>query len=189
MRYRPILAAAAAAAVALSLPADAAATKKLDGKKTKSLSFSLTSSPQSNDANLATDFVDEVKTTSLSRPDMGACPESRCLSYSFVYKPAKGVKRGPFSVKISWTLPGQDYDLYVIQDGGDVGHCGASAGTTETVVIPYPVPKKTYTIVVDQYRAAPDTVKGTVAFPATDKVGSTAPADPDGKGLPVNCGL
>jgi hypothetical protein len=189
MRYRPILAAAAAATVALSMHADASGLKKLDGKKTKTLTFALASSPQSNDTNLATDFTDEVKPTSASRPDMATCPESRCLSYSFVYKPAKHVKKGPFSVKIAWAIPGQDYDLYVLQDGGDVGHCGASAGTSETVVVPFPQPKKTYTVVVDQYRAAPDTVTGTVSFPATDEVGSSVPGDPDGTGLPVNCGL
>jgi hypothetical protein len=188
MHYRPILAAAAAVAVVVSLPADAA-TKKLDGKKTKSLSFELTSSPQSNDANLATDVVDEVRQTPVSRPDMAACPESRCLSYAFRYKPAKGVKKGPFSVKINWTIPGQDYDLYVIQDGVDVGHCGASAGTSEIVVVPFPVPGKVYNVVVDQYRSLPDAVTGSVTFPAKDAVGDTAPGDPDGLGLPVNCGL
>lgn len=189
MRNRPILAAAAAAALALSWPAHAASTKTLDGKKTKSLTFSLTSSPQTNDTNLVTDFTDLAKTTPVSRPDIASCPASRCLSYSFVYKPAKGVKKGPFSVKIAWTLPGQDYDLYVLQDGGDVGHCGASAGTSETVVVPFPVAKKTYTVVVDQYRALPDTVKGTVAFPATDKPATTVPGNVDSVFLPVNCGL
>ena len=189
MRYRPILAAAAAATVALSMHADASGLKTLDGKKAKSLSFELASAPQSNDTNLVTDQTDDVKPTPVSRPDMGACPESRCLSYSFVYKPAKGVKKGPFSVKISWTLPGQDYDLYVIQNGVDVGHCGASAGTSEVVVIPFPVAKKTYTVVVDQYRSVPDTVSGTVSFPAKDQVGSTAPGTADSIGLPVNCGL
>jgi hypothetical protein len=188
MHHRPILAAAAAVAVVLSLPADAA-TKKLDGKKTKSLSFELASSPQSNDANLATDVVDLVRQTPISRPDMAACPDSRCLSYSFRYKPAKGVKKGPFSVKIAWTLPGQDYDLYVVQDGADVGHCGASAGTSEVVVVPFPVPGKVYTVVVDQYRSLPDTVTGTVAFPATDKAATTVPSTVDEAFLPANCGL
>ena len=189
MRYRPILAVAAAAAVAVSLPSHASGVKKLDGKKTTSLSFKLASSPQDNDANLATDLVDDVKPTPVSRPDMAACPKTRCLSYSFVYKPAKGVKHGPFSVKISWTIPGQDYDLYVVQGTNVVDQCGASAGTSETVVIPFPQAKKTYTVVVDQYRSVPDTVQGTVSFPAKDKVAATVPADPDAKGLPVNCGL
>ena len=188
MRYRPLLAAAAAAGLALSIPAHAA-TKTLDGQKTKKLTFSLASSPQSNDANLATDFSDEVKTTSASRPDMATCPKTRCLSYTFKYKPATGVKKGPFSVKIAWTVPGQDYDLYIAEDGGVVGECGAPAGTSEIVVVPFPAKGKKYTVVVDQYRAVPDTITGTVSFPATDKVGSSAPGDPDGKGLPVNCGL
>ena len=188
MRIRLILAAGAAAAVAATtLPSHAAGAPVLDGKKKKSLSFSLASSPQDNDPNLVTDQV--PTTTPVSRPDMAACPASRCLTYSFVYKPAKGVRSRPFSVKIAWTIPGQDYDLYVIQDGGDVGHCGASAGTSEVVVIDAPVKGKTYKVVIDQYRAGPDTVTGKVAFPATDKVGSTAPSTLDDSGLPTNCGL
>jgi hypothetical protein len=188
MRTRLILAAGAAAAVAVAaLPSQAAGTKVLDGKKTKALTFSLATSPQDNDVDLVTDQV--PATTPVSRPDMASCPASRCLSYSFVYKPAKGVKAGPFSVKISWTIPGQDYDLYVIQDGGDVGHCGASAGTSEVVDIATPVKGKTYKVVIDQYRAGPDTITGKIAFPATDKVGSAAPSTLDDNGLPTNCGL
>jgi hypothetical protein len=190
MRIRLILAAGAAAAVAATtLPSHAAGSPVLDGKKKKSISFSLKSSPQDNDPNLATDLTDLVVQSPISRPDMGNCPASRCLSYSFVYKPAKGVRPGPFSVKIAWTIPGQDYDLYVIQNGGDVGHCGASAGTSEVVVIDAPMKGKTYKVVVDQYRAGPDTITGKVAFPATDKVGSTAPSAADDSGLPTNCGL
>ncbi|HET7311912.1 MAG TPA: hypothetical protein VFJ17_11375 [Mycobacteriales bacterium] len=190
MRTRLILAAGAAAAVAAAtVPSQAAGAKVLDGKKTKSLSFNLATSPQTNDYNLVTDFTDLAAQTPVSRPDMGNCPATRCLSYSFVYKPAKGVKPGPFSVKISWTIPGQDYDLYVIQDGGDVGHCGASAGTSEVVDIMTPVKGKTYKVVIDQYRAGPDTITGKVAFPATDKVGSTAPSVADDNGLSLNCGL
>lgn len=190
MRTRLILAAGAASAVAVAaLPSQAAGAKVLDGKKTKALTFSLAASPQDNDYNLVTDFTDLVAQSPVSRPDMGNCPASRCLSYSFVYKPAKGVKPGPFSVKISWTIPGQDYDLYVIQDGGDIGHCGASAGTSEVVEIPAPIKGKTYKVVIDQYRAGPDTITGKVAFPATDHVGSTAPSVADDNGLPLNCGL
>jgi hypothetical protein len=190
MRYRLILATGAAAAVAAAaLPSHAAGTPVLDGKKTKTLSFKLASSPQDNDANLVTDVTDLAAQTPVSRPDMGNCPASRCLSYTFVYKPAKRVKPGPFSVKIAWTIPGQDYDLYVIQDGGDIGHCGASAGTSEVVVIDNPIKGKTYKVVVDEFRAGPDTITGKVAFPATDKVGSTAPSTADDQGLPTNCGL
>lgn len=190
MRTRLILAAGAAAAVAVAaLPSQAAGAKVLDGKKTKALTFSLASSPQDNDTNQVTDITDLVASSPISRPDIANCPASRCLTYSFVYKPAKGVKPGPFSVKISWTIPGQDYDLYVVQDGGDVGHCGASAGTSEVVDITSPIKGKTYKVVIDEYRAAPDTVTGKVAFPATDQVGSTAPSTLDDAGLPTNCGL
>jgi hypothetical protein len=190
MRIRLILAAGAAAAVAATtLPSQAAGTPVLDGKKKKSLSFTLASSPQDNDSNLATDLTDLVAPTPVSRPDMAKCPASRCLSYSFVYKPAKRVRPGPFSVKISWTIPGQDYDLYVIQNGGDVGHCGASAGTSEVVVIDTPMKGKTYKVVIDQYRAGPDSITGKVAFPATDKVSSAAPSTADDNGLPTQCGL
>jgi hypothetical protein len=190
MRIRLILAAGVTAAVAAAaLPSHAAGTPVLDGKKTKALTFSLATSPQDNDSNFATDFTDLVAPTPVSRPDMANCPASRCLSYSFVYKPAKGVRPGPFSVKISWTIPGQDYDLYIIQNGGDVGHCGASAGTSEVVVIDAPMKGKTYKVVVDQYRAGPDTITGKVAFPATDKVSTSAPSTADDNGLPTQCGL
>lgn len=188
MRYRrPLLAAAAAVAVAAALPAHAA-TKKLDGKKTTHLTFSAAASPQDHDSDLVTDLA-PVDTPLGLRPDFAHCPKTRCLTYSFVYKPAKHVKPGPFSVKVSWTIPGQDYDLYVLQKGIDVGHCGASAGTSEVVVVANPVRGKTYQVVVDEYRAGPDTVHGSITFPAKDAVGSTAPPTFDAAGLPVNCGL
>src|SRR4051812_1284754 len=189
MRHRLILPAGVAGAFAVAVVPAHAGPKTLDGKKSKSLAFSLTSSPQSNDTNLVTDLTDLAVTTPVSRPDMANCPASRCLSYSFIYKPARGVRPGRLSVKISWTIPGQDYDLYVIQNGGDVGHCGASAGTSEVVVIDAPVKNKTYKVVIHQYRAAPDTVTGKVSFPAVDKIGATAPGQLDDNGLPTNCGL
>jgi hypothetical protein len=183
--HRPLVTIAAAAALLAALPAHAGGVKTLDGKKTKAISFSLASSPQSNDTNLVTDQVPTA--TPLSRPaNIADCPKTRCLSYSFRFKPAKGVKYGPFSAKISWTIPGQDYDLYVVENGADVGHCGASAGQSEVVVIPAPAKGKLYTIVVDEYRALPDTVTGSVSFPAKDAVGSTVPEPPV---IPTNCGL
>jgi hypothetical protein len=188
MRYhRPLVTIAAIAAAALALPDHAGGVKTLDGKKTKALTFSLSSSPQTNDTNLVTDQVPTA--TPISRPDnIAKCPKTRCLFYSFKFKPAKGVKNGPFSAKISWTIPGQDYDLYVVENGADVGHCGASAGTSETVIIPAPTKGKVYTIVVDEYRALPDTVSGTVTFPTKATIPNTVPAL-DGAGLPTNCGL
>jgi len=189
MRYhRPLVTIAAAAAVIAALPAHAGGVKTLDGKKTTALTFSLSSSPQDNDASTVADVPNAVgQKTPFDRPDIGHCPKTRCLSYAFKYKPAKGVKPGPFSVKISWTIPGQDYDLYIVQNGTDVGHCGASAGTSEVVVIPAPSKNKVYTVVIDEFRAGPDTVKGAISFPAKDAVGSTT-KDPTGI-VPIDCGL
>ena len=187
MRYRSLAAAASVAAICAALPAHAAGVKTLDGKKTKALTFSLASSPQENDTSNIGDVANAAgQSTPFDRPDVGHCPKTRCLSYTFKYAPAKGVKPGPFSVKISWTIPGQDYDLYIIQNGSDVGHCGASAGTSEVVVIPA-IKGKVYTVVVDQYRALPDTVTGSISFPAKDKVASTT-GDPTGV-IPIDCGL
>jgi hypothetical protein len=187
MRYRHLVTVAAVAAAVAALPAHAGAMKTLDGKKTKALTFSLKSSPQENDTTLAGDVASIVgQHTPFDRPDFAKCPKTRCLSYSFKYKPAKGVKPGPFSAKISWTIPGQDYDLYIIQNGADVGHCGASAGTSEIVVIPTPTKNKVYTVVVDQFRAAPDTITGSVTFPAKDSVAKKS-GDPEQE--PVDCGL
>lgn len=187
MRYRPLMALAATAAVIAALPAHAAGVKTLDGKKVKALTFSLASSPQENDDALVGDVVHEASSTPtpFDRPDYSKCPKTRCLTYSFRYKPAKGVKPGPFSAKISWTIPGQDYDLYVYQGTSNVGQCAASAGTSETVVVPG-VKNKIYTIVIDEFRAAPDTVKGSVTFPAKDQVSNTVPGIP---GELVNCGF
>lgn len=188
MRYhRPLVAVAAAAAVIAALPAHAGGVKTLDGKKTKALTFALKSSPQENDTSLVGDVAGFAgQNTPFTRPDYAHCPKTRCLSYSFVYKPAKGVKPGPFSVKISWTIPGQDYDLYVIENGGDAGHCGASAGNSETVVVGAPARGKVYTVVVDEYRSAGDTINGSITFPAKDSVTKTT-GDPEQE--PVDCGL
>jgi hypothetical protein len=187
MRYRPMMALAATAAVIAAMPAHAAGTKTLDGKKVKAITFSLKSSPQENDTTLAGDVAGIAGVhTPFDRPNFAKCPKTRCLSYSFKYKPAKGVKPGPFSVKISWTIPGQDYDLYVIENGADVGHCGASAGTSEVVVIPMPTKNKVYTVVVDEFRAGPDTITGSATFPAKNSVAKKT-GDPEQEA--IDCGL
>ena len=191
MRYhRPLVTIAAAAAVIAALPAHAGGMKTLDGKKTKVLTFSGTGSPQDNDANLVADQGGPNAPGSNPRPsDYGHCPKTRCLSWSFVYKPAKGVKRGPFSARIDWTLPGQDYDIYVIDKKlGNVGQCGASAGQSEYVTVPSPVPGHTYTVVVDEYRSLPDTVKATVSFPAVNYA-PVAPVPDTLVIVPFACGL
>jgi hypothetical protein len=187
MRARTPLVVAAAAAVLAAVPAHAA-TPTLDGKKTKVLTFKSASSPQTNDSDLVTDFADPAGIP--ARPDDYAkCPKTRCLSWTFVYKPAKHVKRGPFSVKIGWTVPVEDFDLYVIDTKyGEVGHCGASAGTSEYVLVDLPIPGHKYMVVVDQYRAGPDTVTATVSFPAV-AAKPAAPAPGSVEGFPVACGL
>ena len=166
MRARHTVVLAAAAAVVAALPAHAS-TPTLDGKKTTVLNFSAASSPQDNDANLVADQGGPNAPGANPRPaDYAKCPAPRCLTFSFVYKPAKGVKPGPFSAKLTWTAPVEDYDLYVLDSKyGDVGHCGASAGTSEFVSVDAPVPGHKYLVVVDQYRAVPDTVKVQVSFP------------------------
>jgi hypothetical protein len=189
MHYRRHLATiAAVAATALALPAHAGGVKTLDGKKTKALTFALKSSPQENDTTLIGDVASLVdQKTPFDRPaDYSKCPKTRCLSYSFKYKPAKGVKPGPVSVKISWNIPGQDYDLYVIENGALAGQCAASAGTSEVVVLPSPTKNRIVTVVVDEFRAAPDTVSGQVTFPAKDIIKKTS-GDP--QGAPIDCGL
>jgi len=188
MRARHTIVLAAAAAVVAALPAHAA-TPTLDGKKTKTLHFSAASKAQDNDSNLVTDLANPGLPVSPRPDDYAKCPAARCIAWSFVYKPAKGVKRGPFSVKINWTLPGQDYDLYVLDSKyGDVGHCGASAGQGEYVFVDAPVPGHKYLVVVDQYRAAPDTVTATVSFPAVS-FKPAAPVPADAGGFPVACGF
>jgi len=184
MRYRPMMTLAATAAVIAAMPAHAAGVKTLDGKKVKTLTFAdKITSPQENDK----DFV------ALSASDRTACAEPRCTKFSFRYLPAKGVKRGPFSVKISWSNPAEDYDLYVVQDnGGTVGQCGAGAGTSEAVVIAKPLPKHVYTIVVDHYRALPDTVAVNVQFPTQLKIATTVPSPVENNRVfaePWNCAL
>ena len=191
MRARTPLVLATALAVAAALPAHAKGTPTLDGKKTKTLTFKGTASPQDNDANLLGDQGAPNPPGTNPRPDdYGHCPAARCMTFPFVYKPAKGVKRGPFSARIDWTLPAEDFDLYVIDTKyGDVGHCGASAGKGEYVVIDQPVPGHKYLIVVDEYRAAPDTVTATVSFPAA-KISPVVPGAPSTVAIfPFSCGL
>jgi hypothetical protein len=182
MRYRPILAVAAAAALVATLPAHAGGIKTLDGKKVKSLTFSdVVSAPQDNDKDFA----------STSSSDRTVCTPPRCSKFTFLFKPAKGVKYGAFSAKITWTYPVEDYDLYIVQDNaGDVGHCGAGAGTSEVVVISDPMPGHKYTVVIDHYRAVPDTVTATVTFPAASKVATAVPDSVDSKSIePIDCGI
>jgi hypothetical protein len=178
MRIRPIIATLATAGVAIAaLPAHAS-TKTLDGKSHKSLSFTdKVTAPQDNDK----DFVG-------GNSDRTACSQPRCAKFTFIYKPARGVRKGPLSVRIAWTAPVEDYDLYVLDNGALVAQCGAGAGTSEVAVVSEPVSGHKYTIVIDHYRAIPDTVTATATFPAKNSVKTTVP--PSAEAVePINCGL
>lgn len=190
MRARHTVVLAAAAALLAALPAHAS-TPTLDGKKTKVLTFKGASTPQDNDANVVADQGGPNAPGSNPRPDDYAkCSAARCLTWSFVYKPAKGVKRGPFSAKLAWTFPVEDYDLYVLDAKyGDVGHCGASAGTAEYVNVDTPVPGHKYLVVVDEYRALPDTVSVTVSFPGVPFKAATPVAPNNVAVFPFACGV
>ena len=180
MRVRPFLAVAAAAALVATIPAHAKGPsyKILDGKKVKTLTFSdKITAPQDNDKDIA------------STSDRTNCAAPRCAKYTFIYKPAKGVKRTPFSVRIAWTYPVEDYDLYVVQDnGGTVGQCAGGTGTSELAIITSLAPGHKYTVVIDHARARPDTVTATVQFPTAEKMPTTAPAAVDSKQA-TNCTL
>jgi hypothetical protein len=179
MRYhRSLVTIAAAAAVIGALPAHAGGIKTLDGKKVKALTFAdKVASPQDNDQDLV----------SLTDSDRTRCSPPRCAKFAFRFAPAKGVKSRNFSVKITWTYPVEDYDLYVVQNkAGTVGQCAAGAGTSETVVVNGAVPRRVYTVVVDHYRTLPDTVDVSVTFPAKDSVQDVT-GDPGGQ--PTDCGL
>lgn len=185
MKTRLVTATVLAGALALSVSGAQAATPVLDGKKVKTLTLKSTPTAQDNDADLVTGLVDG--------PERVACSAPRCARLPFVFKPAKGVK-GDLAFTTSWTVPGEDMDLYVAQilkDGSatEVAHCGASAGTKETLVLPASTFKagKTYALIVDFYRTTGQSVTSTVTFPSSAKAPATLPADSDALG--ANCGL
>ena len=184
MRTRLLATALVCGGLALSQTAQAA-TASLDGKKVKKLTATFSPGAQDNDP----DFVlDSVKPK-----DRVACDTSRCGTLPFVYKPAKGVK-GDLVFTITWTVPGQDFDLYVVEYAKDgsrsqLATCGSFAGTSEKVVVPSTdlKPGKKYGLLVDYYRTAgTDKVTGTVEFPASATLKSLPT---DSAGLATGCGL
>jgi len=183
MRVRPFLAVAAAAALVATMPAHAKGPsyQTLDGKKTKTLTYTdKVTAPQDND---------QDSTQLLGGPNRWDCSAPRCAKFTFVYKPAKGVKKAPFSVRIAWTYPVEDYDLYVVPDNGDKpAQCGGGVGTSELVIDTDLFPGHKYTIVIDHYRALPDTVTATVKFPTTETMPTTVPAKADSLES-TNCNL
>ena len=185
MKTRLIAAAGLAGALALALPSAQAGTAVLDGKKVQKLTLEASPTAQSNDKDLA----------SLSGPERVACTAPRCARLPFVYKPAKGVT-GNLAFVASWSIPAEDYDLYVAElakDGSasEIAHCGAAAGTSEKIELAPDAFKagKTYALIIDFYRSSgTQKVTGTVSFPGSAGVKSTVPAAVDSQ-QPINCSL
>ena len=164
--------------------ADAAATKTLDGKKVKSITWTATAGAQENDPDLV----------SLDGPERVECEPPRCAKFPFVFAPAKGVSATGLMFTATWSVPVHDIDLYVASIGKDgsyseLGHCGTFGGTTEKVFLPRSAfkPGKKYAVIVDFYRTTSDTVTAKAEFPGTNSIKSTVPAQVDSL-QPVNCG-
>jgi len=175
MRRLPLLLTAIVAAVS-ALPAQGAAAPALDGKKVKGFAFTAAaSSPQQHLlAETVENPVDAEPTTE--------CVAPRCYAIPFTVAPAKGLNpKTPLSAQIAWTLPTSRFWLELVDVGKKTPNIKAAcfsyyvtAGTKATVRVPSIKPGKYAIWVTVQQLAAPDTVTGSVAFPATH----TVPANP-----------
>lgn len=171
MRRLPLLLTALVAAVS-ALPAQGAAAPVLDGKKAKSFAFTTTvSAPQQHLlAETVANPVDAEPTTS--------CVAPRCYEFPFVVKPAKGLNpKTPLSAEVSWTLPTSRFWLVLMdlnkKTPVEKARCSTfyvTGGTSAVVRVNSIKPGRYAAWVTVQQLAAPDTVKGTVAFPATHTV-------------------
>jgi hypothetical protein len=189
MKIRVLAAVGVAGALALSHSgAQAAAVPVLDGKKTKKLSVTFTPAPQAHDSDF---FTDSLK----ANADRTNCTAPRCGWLPFVFKPAKGVKGG-VAFTLTWSAPGEDMDLYVVEvakdgtSGGQLADCGAAAGSSERIQLSSSdfKPGKKYALLADFYRSTGGKVTATVAFPGTTPIKSTVPGPLDSV-QSVNCGL
>jgi hypothetical protein len=200
MRARLVVLPAVVAGLVLSLSGAEAATKTLDGKKVKSLSFSANGGAQDNDAWLAYDVVSEASQSaadSLPAPVKRVQPEDckapTCASLDFIYKPAKGIKGG-LMFTAAWSSTASDIDLYVLQyerDGSktEIGHCGQSGSTSEKVYIaPEDLkPGRHYAMVMQFFRSANETATGTVRINVPSTIPNTLSLPGIGDPLNLNC--
>lgn len=187
MRPRLIALAVAAVTMIAAMPSDAA-TKTLDGNKVKKITFKGTSGPQAEgDTEQVTEAPDPITDASFRY----GCKPPRCVRTDFVFKPYKG-KKGNILFKVSWTTPGTDVDLFLIDKKSNTGieSCGAGAGLSETFVIPSSRLKagKTYTVIADWYHTAGDSLTGVIEFPTRAKTTEEVPAQAEVL-YPINCGL
>ena len=180
-----LVSAAVGGLVLSQVAAEASGPPQLDGKARKTLTATFSPKAQDNDKDVA------------STADKTECSDARCGRLPFVFKPARGV-RGNLSLKISWTLPGEDFDLYlaeIAKDGSysELANCGTFGGTSERIVVAGSdlKPGHKYALVADFFRATgADKVTGTVSFPSTDTIKKVVPASAEkGAGINVNCGL
>ena len=188
LSLRPVVGVALLASLAVAHSgAQAATPPTLDGKKVKTLTATFSPKQQDNDADIA----------SITSSDRTECAATRCGRLPFVFKPAKGVK-GNVAFTINWSVPGQDFDLYVAEIAKDGSYsqlesCGTFAGTSEKIQLPGSdfKPGKKYALVADYYRATgTDKLTATVAFPGDAHIATTVPAAAeDGSGFKVDCGL
>jgi len=92
MRARNTIVLAAAAALLAAVPAHAG-TPTLDGKKTKTLTFSGATTPQDNDTNLVGDQGGPNPPGTNPRPDdYGHCPAARCMTSAGHRMPSERVE-------------------------------------------------------------------------------------------------
>jgi hypothetical protein len=180
MRARLVLTLGAAVAVAAaSLPAEAA-PPTLDGKKVRKITKTAPGGVQDHDQD----------NLSLDPQYRTQCAMPRCYRLDFIYKPAKNVK-GNILLKITWTNPASDFDLYFSDEKkAERAHCGGAAGLGEMLVVRTSGLKagRKYTLVADFFRSVNDTVTATVEFPTKTTQGTTVPEDFDTL-LPTNCVL
>ena len=163
-----------------------AATKTLDGKKTKKLSITASGGAQDHDSDLVTGLV--------SGGDRTECEMPRCARLEFTYLPAKGVKNGDLMFTATWSNPASDIDLYVgevAKDGSssELTHCAGAGTASEKVFIPKAdlKPGKKYVLVLDFFRSLNETVTGTVEIGVPNSIKTTVPAAADGKVQNINC--
>jgi hypothetical protein len=170
----PLVLTAIVTAVA-ALPAQGAGTPVLDGRKSTTYAFSANvADPQVHVlAETAENPVDGEPTTE--------CVAPRCHAFPFTVSPARGLNpKTPLSVEISWTLPSSRFWLVIVDLNKRVptekARCATfyvTAGTSAVVRLSSIKPGRYAAWVEVQTLAAPDTVSGTVAFPAKHTVAAT----------------
>ena len=182
MRRLPLLLTVLLATLA-AVPAEGAGAAVLDGKKRKEHTFRLAlADPQ---VHLLAETVENPVDT--SPETTGQCAPPRCYSVPFTVRPARGVSaRTPLSVRIAWTLPTtrlwllvQDVTKKTPATKGDCYSFYVTGGTSAVVRFPSMNPQRTYAVwVTVQQLAAPDTVTGSISYPAKHRPGANPGPSP-----------